>query len=93
MFSEKIGKFIPREEIASFIFSRENQNNRKLWMEVQSESMLNFARRMRKALDKVNPEIRMGFCTTPDTWDYSGTDVMELSRDMIIRCAPELLDF
>lgn len=80
MFSEKIGKFIPREEIAAFIFSRENQNNRKLWMEVQSESMLNFARRMRKALDKVNPKIRMGFCTTPDTWDYSGTDVMELSR-------------
>ncbi len=93
LFAEKFGKFIPREEIASLIFSRENQEIRKIWMDVQSESMLNFARRMRNALDKVNPEIRMGFCTTPDTWDYSGSDVMELSRAFAGNTKPFLRTF
>lgn len=41
---------------------------------------MDFAKRVRKTIDSVNPKIRAGVCMIPETWDLEGTDGIVLAR-------------
>ena len=52
---------------------------REKWLNVMGESLRDFAREMRKALDKTHPSVRMGVCAGYTSWDWEGADVCELA--------------
>lgn len=77
---ELIGEEIPRAKIKERIFSGGKNKYRDAYMELMSDTLLNFAKNIRRAVDEVNPKIRVGFCSTASTWDMEGTDVTELAK-------------
>jgi hypothetical protein len=44
------------------------------------DSLRDFARKMRESADKVDPSIRMGFCSGYTSWDLEGADAIELTK-------------
>ena len=71
---------IPREKLEELIFTGGKNKYRSAYMELAGDTLLDFAKDMRKALDEVDPSIRMSACGCFDTWDFEGTDCIEIAR-------------
>jgi len=52
---------------------------REAWIEVQRESMLTFSKKLRAAVDEIDPEIRMGYCACIG-WDTTGCEMESIAR-------------
>lgn len=68
-FAQKAGKFYSREELLK-IFKEDKQETlelRKLWAQCAKESLVKFCKGIRQAVDKVAPEVRIGWCETGGT--------------------------
>lgn len=79
-FYQRIGTVIPKEELETRIFSGPANFYRTEWLSLMRDTLINFARKMRRAVDAVDPTIRMGVCQCWDTWDFEGCDGIELAR-------------
>lgn len=80
-FAAKAGRFYSREELQK-IFSEgkpETFQLRKLWSECAKDSLVKFASAMRKAVDEVAPETRIGVCETNNT-DADGYISVDVPR-------------
>ena len=77
---KRIGEEIPREKLEELIFTGKKNKYRSAYMELAADTLLNFARAMRKAVDAVDPTIRMSACGCFDTWDFEGTDCIEIAK-------------
>ena len=80
MLSERLGREITREELAETLFAGKSDELRKVWLEVQAESVRVYCRDMRASVDSVDPSIRLGHCACLTTWDVDGIDSIEISR-------------
>ncbi len=69
-----------REELATFLFNGPATPLRKVWLDLMGDTMRDFARDMRKAVDAVDDTIRLGHCACLSTWDLDGVDSIELAR-------------
>lgn len=69
-----------REELASFLFVGPATPLRKIWLDLMGDTLRDFARDLRAAVDAVNPAIRLGHCACLSTWDMDGVDSIELAR-------------
>ena len=87
---KRIGEVIPKDELEKKIFSGSKNFYRDEWLKLQGESLTEFAKKMRAAVDEVNPEIRLSLCACWDTWDFEGTSCIELSKIMAGNTAPYL---
>lgn len=76
----RLGEAVTREELRERLFTGGENRYRSTWMELMGESLLDFAREMRAAVDAVDPKVRLGACACYDTWDLDGTDCIELAR-------------
>lgn len=68
-FAQKAGKFYSREELKK-IFEEDKAETldlRKLWAQCAKESLVKFCKGIRQAVDKVAPEVRLGWCETGGT--------------------------
>lgn len=74
------GEEIPRAEIEKKAFFQKGNKYRDAYMEMSKNTLYGFAKKMRNAVDEINPNIRLGYCTTPNVWDFEGTDVCELAK-------------
>ena len=63
---------------------------RDAWLKVNGESLKAFACEMRKAVDAVDPTIRLGLCGQATTWDVDGVDSATLARLLAGRTRPLL---
>lgn len=79
-FTKELGEDFDEKDIASKVFNGGKSKYRDAWIKAQSDGMLNFAKRMRQALDTVNPETRLGFCCNPSTWSVDCTNVPEVAK-------------
>ena len=82
---EKMGAYLgePAPEgdgLYEKIFSGKKNRLRSAFLRSHGESLKNFARRMRSAVDSVNPKVRMGQCGCITTFDYDGVDSFTLSK-------------
>ena len=82
---EKMGQYLgeetpPAEGLYEKIFSGKKNRYRSAFLRSHGESLKNFARRMRAAVDTVNPSVRMGQCGCITTFDYDGVDSFTLSK-------------
>lgn len=75
---EAVGEDLDRDELKERIKSGTENKYRDAYISVNRESLLNFASVMRKRVDKVNPDIRMGFCAVMSSWSIDG-DAFELA--------------
>ena len=76
---EILGRPVTREEIAKAMIGSPNPL-RSAFQQAKRESLLQFARQMRQALDAVDPTIRLGLCAGMAAWDADGVDAPTLSR-------------
>ena len=79
-FYNRIGEVIPRSEIEEKIFTGEKNKYRSAYMQMMSDTLLGFARKLRCELDTVNPEIRLGMCCPDENWDFNGTDCIAIAK-------------
>ena len=76
---EILGEDIPTEELIEHIMKDPKNKYRDAFLQANGESLENFARRMREAVDIINPNVRMGYCTCMNSWDVDGTDAKRMS--------------
>lgn len=78
--NEKLGEELPWRELYLAAFTGGANKYRDAWMDVQGETLENFARRIRAAVDEVDPGIRIGVCAAHYLWDADGTDPVKIAR-------------
>lgn len=78
---EKIlGKKVDRDMLAPYIKSGKKNEYRDAWLAVQREAILGLAKKMRAAVDEVDPSIRLASCSSFSSWGTDGFLAPELSR-------------
>lgn len=87
--SEKVGEPVSLELLAEKLLDGGANIYRSAWIEVNAEMLRNFARKIRAAVDTVNPNCRIGICCTPSSWDYSA-DISEIAHIMAGNTKPFL---
>ena len=78
MTAEKLGEPVTREFLAEKVLKGEPNKYREAWLSAKGESLENYARVLRAAIDRVNPDIRMGLCACMSTWLGDGTDCIKI---------------
>ncbi len=73
------GENSTREELEKYILTGGKNKFRDAYLKANGDAFKGFAAAIRKAVDEVNPEIRIGFCTCMTSWDIDGTDAYELA--------------
>ena len=71
---------VTREELAERVFVGGENPWRDLWLALQGDTMRDFLKKLRAAVDEVDPAVRLGHCACLDTWDTDGIDSIEMSR-------------
>ncbi len=77
---KRIGEEVPREKLEKLILSGGKNKYRSEYMHLMGETLVNFAKELRRRVDEVNPKIRMGCCTSQELWDTNGISVVELQN-------------
>lgn len=78
-FAKRTGREWTGEEIKE-LFTGEPSEYRTAWMNLTGESLLNFCKRMRAAVDSVDPTIRMGLCASYTHYDMDGFNVRDIVK-------------
>ncbi len=69
-----------REALAAVLLTGRPTPHRRIWLDLMGDTLRDFARAMRAAVDAVDPAIRLGHCAVLSTWDLDGVDSIELAR-------------
>lgn len=80
LLSERVGKTVTLDGLAEKVFTGAPNAYRYAWYDVMGDTLRDFCRRLRAAVDRVDPTIRMGFCAGYTSWDTEGVDAIELTR-------------
>lgn len=78
--NEILGEDATSELVAHYVLSGDKNKYRAAWMQVNGDSLKEFARRMRTYVNEVNPSIRIGLCSCMSVWDTDGVDSVTLSK-------------
>lgn len=79
MIRQLTGKEQTREQLQQHIVSGSGNVYRNAYLKANGDCFRNFARRMRQAVDSVDPNIRMGACACMTSWDIDGIQAKELA--------------
>lgn len=69
-----------REEIEHHINAGGKNKYRDAFLQVNGDSLRNFAKAVRMAVNTVDSTIRVGACACMSSWDLDGTDAGEIAR-------------
>lgn len=78
--NELVGEKLTRQQLADQILSGGKNKYRDAWLQCNGDAFRAFARNARKAVDSVDPKIRMGACACMTAWDVDGIDAAELAQ-------------
>lgn len=79
LFAERTGREWTGLEVRA-LFTGGPSAERTAWMDLTGETITDFCRRLRRAVDKVDPTVRMGLCASYTHYDLDGFDMKELVR-------------
>lgn len=85
---EIVGEDVAFEDLVSHILKEPKNKYKDAFLQANGESLENFAKEMRTAVDAINPKIRMGYCTCMNSWDIDGTDARKLSKILAGKTKP-----
>lgn len=77
---ERLGRDITREELAQKVFFGGENEYRDIWLRLMGDTLTEYAKELRAAVDKVNAKVRLGVCSVFSMYDLDGTDAVEISR-------------
>ena len=80
MINEITGENSTREELKEYILSGKKNKFRDAYLKANGDAFRSLAASVRAAVDKVNPEVRVGACACITSWDVDGTDAYELAK-------------
>lgn len=75
-----LGEEISREELKNKVLYGGESKYRTAWQKSKGYFLELFAKDMRKAVDSVNPNVRLGACACMPNWGLDGTDFATLAR-------------
>lgn len=78
------------EDLNDRLFYDKDKSLRRIWFDLQGDTLADFARRMRAAADRVDPSLRMGFCAGYTSWDFEGISAIQLTKILAGPNAPFL---
>lgn len=79
-FCTLVGENVPREKMEELVFTGGQNKYRDAWLKLSGDTLLEFARLMRRAVDEADESIRLGSCACPSVWDGEGTDMIALAK-------------
>lgn len=80
LFEMKYGDRLEFDHIKQEFWKESENEYREAWLSLTGETLENFAKRMRAAVNEVNSDVRIGFCANaPDYWK-NGTTVERICR-------------
>ncbi|MBL8027718.1 MAG: hypothetical protein JNL74_14950 [Fibrobacteres bacterium] len=77
-FAKTYGKKLSALELYDRAFLKGDLDIRKVWLQVCSDSLYNFASQMEKSIHSVNPNTRIGLCTAMTLWSSEGVSMEKL---------------
>ncbi len=80
LISEILGESIDRETLFKKAFQGKSNKYRKALLQASSEGLDRFSKAIRQAVDRINPDIRIGICTNMSAWDMDGSDAIHTER-------------
>ncbi len=89
-FSRRMGEEVGIEGLPEKLFVGKGNAYRRTWLDMQGDTLRNFCRRLRAAVDGVDPTVRMGFCAGYTSWDTEGADAIELTYILAGKTKPFL---
>ena len=82
------GEQLTREEIQKHILTGGKNKYRDAYLKANGDALRAFAAEMRRAVNQVNPEIRLGACACLTAWDIDGTNAAELAKILAGKTRP-----
>lgn len=79
-YRRRLEEDIAPEDVLTRAFSGEPNRYRQVFYDLMGDTLREFARQLRAAVDRVNPSIRLGTCSCCTVWDGDGVDSIELAR-------------
>ena len=79
MICDYLGEELSEEQLKTLILNGGKNKYRDAFLQANKTALENYAKKMRGAVDEVNPEIRLGFCACMSSFDIDG-DAFELAR-------------
>lgn len=79
---DEIGEYLTVDELHEKMLSGGRNKYRDAWLNVQGNSMYNFAHELRCAVDEINKDVRLSICCSPNSWDTDGFDVTKMVKIM-----------
>ncbi len=76
----RLGEEVPRDKLEELIYTGGKNKYRDTYRGLMRDTILGFAKRMREAVDSVDPAIRLTSCTSCENWDANGFTMIELAR-------------
>lgn len=90
IFNELVGENIAEKDLPKLLFTGGKNKYRSAWLQMVGDSHRKFARRVRAAIDSVDPAMRAGFCAGFTSWDIEGVDAIELTKILAGNTTPFL---
>ena len=87
---EILGEKFPDDVIEKYLVSGGRNKYRSAWLKANKHYLLKFAGDMRKAVDTVNPSVRIGLCSCMSVWDFDGASPVEISKTLAGNTKPLL---
>ena len=83
-----LGENLSREQFAQKAFSGGKNKYRDAYLKANGDALREISYAMRETLDKINPDIRLGFCCAPNAWDLNGASPLEIAKIMAGKTKP-----
>ena len=80
LFEEQYGDTLDFDRIKEEFWKEPKNEYRDAWLRFTGSTLENFAKRIRAAINKVNPDIRIGFCVNGSDYWSNGTSVQALCK-------------
>ena len=90
LYEKELGESLDGKNLTKLFFSGKPNKYRKVWLDVQKNVLLDFAKKVRGKIDEVNPSIRAGFCAGYTSWDIEGADSIEVTTALAGNTKPFL---
>ena len=86
----ELGESLADTDLKKLFFTGGKSRYRSAWLRVMGDTLRRFAKKVRAAVDRIDPTLRVGFCAGYTSWDMEGVDALELTRILAGDTAPFL---
>ena len=80
LLEQELGESLDGADLPTLFFAGGQSRYRDAWLSVMGDTLRRFAKRVRQAVNEVDPTLRVGFCAGYTSWDIEGVDAAELTR-------------